>query len=239
MEWSDCMKIGVMQPYFFPYIGYWQLMNVVDKYVIFDDVNYINKGWINRNRILINGQPNFFTIPLVGASQNKLINEIEINKNDKGYLKILRTIEMAYKKAPFFPEVFELFEGVIQCDENNLAKYLKNSIEVVSKYLDINTELLLSSEIEKDCTLKGQEKILEICKKLGGTEYYNAIGGVELYSQDLFRSNGINLSFVKTNNIEYKQYENEFCPGLSILDVMMFNSPEKIRAFLDDFELIT
>lgn len=233
------IKIGVMQPYFFPYIGYWQLMNAVDKYVIFDDVNYINKGWINRNRILINGQPNFFNLPLVGASQNKLINEIEVNKQEKSYLKNLRTVEMAYKKAPYFQEVFSLFEKVIQSDEINLAKYLKNSIEIVSRYLSINTELLLSSEIEKNCSLKGQEKILEICKNLGGTEYYNAIGGVELYSQDLFRSNGINLSFVKTNNIEYKQYENEFCPGLSILDVMMFNSPEEIRMFLDDFELVT
>lgn len=117
--------------------------------------------------------------------------------------------------------------------------YLKNSIEVVSKYLGMTTEILVSSEIEKDCSLKGQEKILEICKKLGGTEYYNAIGGVELYSHELFRKNGINLSFVKTNNIEYKQYGNEFCPGLSILDVMMFNSPEEIRIFLDDFELVT
>ena len=227
-----------MQPYFFPYIGYWQLMNAVDKYVIFDDVNYINKGWINRNRILVNGQPNFFNIPLIGASQNKLINEIEINKNDKGYLKTLRTIEMAYKRAPFFTEVFELFESVIQYDENNLAKYLKNSIEVVSKYLSIDTEFLLSSEIEKDCTLKGQEKILEICKKLGGTEYYNSIGGQELYDKENFKNQNIELWFLKTNEICYKQFENEFHSNLSIIDVMMFNSKGDIQKMLQEYELV-
>lgn len=213
-------------------------MNAVDKYVIFDDVNYINKGWINRNRILVNGQPNFFNIPLIGASQNKLINEIEINKNDKGYLKTLRTIEMAYKRAPFFTEVFELFESVIQYDENNLAKYLKNSIEVVSKYLSIDTEFLLSSEIEKDCTLKGQEKILEICKKLGGTEYYNSIGGQELYDKENFKNQNIELWFLKTNEICYKQFENEFHSNLSIIDVMMFNSKGDIQKMLQEYELV-
>lgn len=232
------MRLGIMQPYFLPYIGYWQLLNAVDKYVIYDDVNYIKGGWINRNRILINKEIKYFTVKLNGASPNKLINEIEVS-NDKIYKKkMLKTIEESYKKAPFFNIVFPIIKEIMENEEDNLAKYLKYSIEKICNYLEIKMELLLSSELEKDNSLRGKDKVISICKKMGATEYYNAIGGQELYSFEEFKNNGIELKFLKTEEIIYKQFTNEFIPNLSILDVMMFNSKEKVKEFLENYTLV-
>lgn len=233
----DC-KIGIMQPYFLPYIGYFQLLNAVDKYVIYDDVNYINRGWINRNRILVNKTDKLITLKLNGASQNKLINEIEIS-DDKIYKnKLLKTIAESYRKAPFFSEVYPLIEEIINNDETKLSKYIEHSLKMICKYLEINTKIIVSSSLEKNNDLRAQEKVIHICKLLEGTEYYNAVGGQELYSFNDFKNNNIELCFLKTNNIEYKQFNNEFISNLSILDVMMFNSAENIKKMLDDFELI-
>lgn len=232
------MKIGIMQPYFLPYIGYWQLLNAVDKYVIYDDVNYIKGGWINRNRILINKEAKYFNVKLNGASQNKLINEVEVSLDEVYQKKLLKTVEENYKKAPFFTEVFPLIQRIVENKETNLAKYLEYSIREICSYLDIKTELLISSNLEKNNFLKGKDKVIEICKKLGGSEYYNAIGGQELYSFEEFKSNGIELKFLKTEEINYQQFSNEFVPYLSILDVMMFNSKEKIKEFLNNYSLV-
>lgn len=232
------MKLGIMQPYFLPYIGYWQLLNAVDKYVIYDDVNYIKGGWINRNRILINKEAKYFTIKLNGASSNKLINEIEVSTDKIYKKKMLKTVEEGYKKAPFFNIVFPIIEEIIENDEKNLAKYLKYSIEKICNYLEIKTELFMSSELEKDNSLKGKDKVINICKKLGATEYYNAIGGQELYSFEEFKDNGIELKFVKTEEIIYKQFNDEFIGNLSMLDILMFNSKEIIKEFLNNYNLI-
>ena len=232
------MKIGIMQPYFFPYIGYWQLLNVVDKYVIYDDVNYINRGWINRNRILLNSKDKMITLSLKEVSQNKLIKEIELLNNEKEREKLLKTISQSYKKAPFYDEVYPLIEEILNFKEINLEKFLENSIKKIIEYLEIDTTILISSEIEKDNMLKGKNKILDICKNLGASEYYNAIGGQELYSYEEFNKEGIKLKFLKSGNIEYKQFKNEFIPNLSIIDVMMFNSKEKIKEFLNNYTLI-
>lgn len=233
------MKLGIMQPYFLPYIGYWQLLNAVDKYIIYDDVNYIKGGWINRNRILINKEAKYFTIKLNGASSNKLINEVEVSTDKIYKKKMLKTVEESYKKAPFFDRVFPIIEEIIENEEDNLAKYLKYSIEKICNYLEIKTELLLSSELEKDNSLRGKDKVISVCKKMGATEYYNAIGGQELYSFEEFKNNGIELKFLKTEEIIYKQFTNEFIPNLSILDVMMFNSKEKVKEFLENYTLIS
>jgi len=234
------MKIGIMQPYFFPYIGYWELINAVDKYVIYDDVNYINRGWINRNNILVNGEAKLINLQMNKASQNKLINEIDIKHNDIYNEKLLKTIKESYSKAPFIKNFFPLVESVINQDETNIAKYLAFSIREVCKYLNIETEILISSEIKKNTELKGQDKILEICHLLSADQYINAIGGKALYSNDDFDSQGIALKFLKTHDIRYKQIvENAFVPNLSIIDVMMFNEPERINVMLDNYELIS
>ena len=232
------MRVGIMQPYFVPYIGYWQLMNAVDKYVVFDDVNYIKRGWVNRNRILLDCEPHYLTVPVSGASQNKKILEIEISWDEKARIKNLRTLEYAYKKAPHYAEAFPLVEQMFSCQEKNLVAFILNSFRIVRDYLGIRSELILSSEIPHDNTLKAQEKIISICKKLGTTEYYNAIGGQSLYSFEMFRQNGMELCFLRTDEILYKQYNQPFQANLSIIDVMMFCSTEEIHRMLNRYTLI-
>lgn len=229
------MKLGIMQPYFMPYIGYFQLMKAVDKYVIYDDVNYIKRGWINRNNILENGEKKLFTISLHKASQNKLINEIEIEDD---FQKFLKTIQMNYRKAPYYSEIISLIERIVSFPDKNLARFLTNSFREILSYLSIDTELLVSSRLQKDCSLKGSDKILHICKLLGADTYYNAIGGQELYDKEEFAKNGIQLHFLQTAPISYPQFNQEFVPYLSIIDVLMFNSPEKVNKLLDEYTLI-
>ena len=140
-----------MQPYLFPYIGYFQLINIVDKFVLFDDVNYIKKGWINRNNLMVNGKKMLFTISLVHASQNKLINEIEIA--DK-FEKFLKTIQINYSKAKYYKPTNELINKIISYKQNNLADFIKNSLEELTAYIGIESEILVSSELNKNNLLK-------------------------------------------------------------------------------------
>lgn len=232
------MKLGIMQPYFIPYIGYWQLMNAVDKYVIYDDVNFIKGGWINRNRILVNGEPKYFNVPMLGASPYKLINEVGVNNDRKLTDKNLRALEWAYRKAPYYGDVFPLMERVLESGKDDIASYIAESFRIIGEYLDIKTEFIISSDLEKDCEQKGQDKVLSICKLLGATEYYNAIGGQELYSFEDFKAQDITLKFLKTSDIVYEQFGNEFQPNLSIVDVMMFNSREQVQQMLKKYTLV-
>jgi len=227
-----------MQPYFLPYIGYWQLLNAVDKYVIADELNFIKNGWINRNRILVNGEAKMITLPLHGASQNKLINEIEVAGDDAGRNNLLKTIEINYKKAPYFSKAFPVVKTILAQEEKNLAKFLEYSIREICQYLSIETELIVLSSLNNNDDLRRQDKVIDICKILETDEYYNAIGGQELYSYEDFASEGIILKFLKTANVKYRQYNNEFVPDLSIIDVMMFNSIEDIKKILEQYELL-
>ena len=229
------MTLGIMQPYFMPYIGYWQLMAAVDMYVVYDDVNYIKGGWVSRNNILLNGQKHMFTITLNGASPNKLFNEITIKDDFK---KFSRLIESAYRKAPYYAEVSTLLEKIYSYKDKSLGAFMLNSFQVVLDYLDIDTKLVLSSTIEKDNTLRGKEKVKHICQLLGADTYYNAIGGQELYDKNDFRADGIDLYFVQTNLTPYVQLGNDFVPGLSMIDVLMFNNPIKVKQLLTNYKLI-
>ncbi|WP_097027910.1 WbqC family protein [Clostridium peptidivorans] len=232
------MKLGIMQPYFFPYIGYWQLMNAVDKYVIYDDVNFIKGGWINRNRVLMSGETKMINLQMNGASPNKLINEVEASENVICKKKLLKTIEACYKKAPYYANVFPVIENIINQDEKSLSRYLEYSIRRICKYLNIDTKIILSSSINKNNNLKGKDKVIEICSILGADEYYNAVGGQELYSYEDFAAKDIKLRFLKTGTVKYKQFNNEFVSNLSIIDVMMFNSIEDIKKMLNQYELL-
>lgn len=227
-----------MQPYLFPYIGYWQLINAVDKYVIYDDVNFIKGGWINRNNILINGEAKLITLQLDKATPNKLINEIEVLNNYHNKKKMLKAIENSYKKAPYYNECFPMIKDIILNEEKNLVKFIANSLKKISEYLEIKTEFIVSSEIMKDNNLKGQDKVIQICKILSGDEYINAIGGQVLYSKEDFKKCNLNLSFLKPNISIYKQFENKFIPNLSIIDLLMFNSVKEMKEILNDFTLI-
>ncbi len=227
-----------MQPYLFPYIGYFQLMHAADKFVLYDDVNYIKKGWINRNNILVNHQANLFSIPLKEASQNKLINELYLSDEQKWRAAFLKTIEQAYKKAPFFAEVYVLIQNIINAEVGKISALILKSFRVLNEYLCIDTELVETSAIYDVSHLKGQERILGICKKENTQDYINPIGGQELYSKSMFEDNSIQLNFIKTNPIVYKQFGKEFIPWLSIIDVLMFNSKEEIKIMLNQYELI-
>ncbi|MGN1014130.1 MAG: WbqC family protein [Butyricicoccus sp.] len=233
------MKLGIMQPYFFPYLGYWQLMNAVDTYVIYDDVAYIKKGWVNRNRIKINGSAVMITVPVKDASQNRLICEHELALEEKTKAKLLRTVGLAYCRAPYYETVMALLHQVFDRNEKHLSTFLFDTIRTTADYLGITTQFLLSSELEKENRKKGTEKILDICCRLGATEYYNAIGGTELYDRQEFQNRGMQLHFLKMDeDICYPQGKGDFIPYLSILDVMMYNSPEQIQEYMTRYTLV-
>lgn len=232
------MRLAIMQPYFMPYIGYLQLMNAVDKFVLYDDVNYINKGWINRNRILVNGQEYLFTIPLKDASQNKLINEIYLSNDPKWKGKLLKTIEQGYKKAPFYLTAFEVTEKIINFDAEKLNDWITASFGVLAEHLSIKTEIVPSSAIYQNTHLKAQERILDICLQEKAQHYINPIGGMELYDKTVFEEKGIRLNFIKSKPVAYAQFKNEFVPWLSIIDILMFNEVVDIQQFLNEYELV-
>lgn len=229
------MTIGIMQPYFMPYIGYWQLMAAVDKYVVYDDVNFIKRGWANRNNILLNGEPYLFSISLKDASQNKLFNEIDIADD---LSKLRKTLYHSYSKAPYYEETMQLLNSIFDYQNRNLALFLHHSFLEILRFLDINTELIMSSWIEKDSNLKGQDKILDICKSMRANRYINTISGQELYDKYVFAKNGIELKFLKTNAIEYPQFKNPYVPNLSIIDVLMFNGKDRTRKLLNEYTLL-
>jgi len=229
------MKLGIMQPYFLPYIGYFQLIKAVDRYVIADDMNYIKQGWINRNNILLGGSPFRFNLTLIEASINKRINEIYVVEEQ---YKLLKTIEVNYRKAPYFNQVFPTIEGIFGYEDKNLARFVGNSIIKIAGYLRLDTEFLYNSDHECEQTLKGQERLISNCHIYGAKVYINAIGGTELYDKETFRQAGIDLLFLKTHPIEYKQFNHPFVPNLSILDVLMFNSVEETNELLMQYELV-
>lgn len=233
------MKTAVMQPYLFPYIGYWQLINSVDQFVILDDVNFIIRGYINRNSILLNGKIYNFTIPIKKASQNKLIMDTEINFSIRERNKFLHTIENAYKKAPNYYQVKPILEKIIMYSKNDVTSYIENSIRVILDYLQLDTKIYISSKIEKKQELKAQDKIIEICKRVGTDTYINSCGGRVLYRHTDFEREHIHLLFLdtRTEKIMYNQKKLEFVKNLSIIDVLMFNDKDVIRAFLKEYDL--
>jgi len=229
------MILAIMQPYFFPYIGYIQLIDAVDKFVIYDDVNYIRRGWINRNNILCSGRSHLITLQFIGGSPNKLIQTVKVGGNKE---KLLKTIAQSYSKAPYFSQVYPLLEACFLYEKKELSCFLLKSIQSVCTYLGITTELLVSSEIDKNESLKGQAKIIDMCKRLDADIYVNAIGGRELYDKESFNAAGVKLLFLETRHISYKQFSSEFIPSLSIIDVMMFNSREEIMNMIRLYNLV-
>lgn len=232
------MKLAIMQPYFFPYIGYFQLIAAVDKFIIYDDVNYINRGWINRNNILINGKAGLVSVPLIGSSQNKLIKDLDVVFEEKWKNLLLKTICQNYKKAPFFEIVFPMLNMIILSKASSISKYNLLGLTTICKYLKISTNFIHSSDVYKNSELKGQNRIIDICKKEYVRQYINPIGGIGLYDKNEFAIQGLKLNFLKTKKVEYKQFHNEFVPWLSILDVLMFNSVVEVNEMLNQYELI-
>lgn len=230
------MILGANQPYFIPYIGYWQLINAVDIFVIADDYNYIKNGWISRNRILSNGLIQYFNIEIKHASQNKKINELF--RCDISTEKKLGHLICSYRKAPYFEDGILLMKDILTCPEMNLAEYLTYSIKCICDFLEIKTKMIKSSQLDHNSDLKREYRIYDMCKRLGADQYYNAIGGEKLYSFQEFEKEGIRLNFIKRKDeISYKQFNNSFVPDLSIIDVIMFNSKNEIKQMLKQYSL--
>lgn len=229
------MKLAIMQPYLFPYLGYFQLIRAVDAFVVYDDVNYIKGGWINRNNILAQGKAQLFTLELEGARHNKLINEVAVGGKPG---KLLKTIQQSYCKTPQFAAAFPLVEGILMQPEKNLARFLDHGLRQICDYLGLHPKWHISSTLKKDNALRGQDKILAICEELGATHYINVPGGKALYDKEAFASRGMQLSFIQPKPVAYRQFGNEFAPNLSIIDVMMFNDRAQCTKLLEEYELV-
>ena len=232
------MTLAIMQPYFFPYIGYFQLINSVDEFVVYDNIQFTKKGWINRNRILFNSNDEYITIPLkkdsdfLNINQRFLADTWTIDRR-----KLLNRFTESYRKSPYFHPTLSLVEKCLVSDKLNLFDFLFNTLIETSNYLDISTKFTLSSSLNIDHNLKSEEKVLSMCKHLHATKYINPIGGLDLYSKTKFEQNSIQLKFLRSNPINYSQFTNEFLPWLSIIDVMMFNSKNEILNFLNEYTL--
>ena len=231
------MTIGIMQPYFMPYIGYWQLINAVDKFILYDNIQYTKKGWINRNRVLNNSKDVFITLPLEKDSDYLNVVDRKISKEfDKN--KFVNQISEYYRKAPNFSNGIELFKSIMQFENKNLFEFIYNSVIKICDYLEIKTPIIISSNLEINHCLKGKEKVFEICKLCKAEIYINPIGGVELYDKNEFKQNNIELKLIQTEIVEYTQFGNSFIPYLSIIDVIMFNNKEQIKEMMIKYKTI-
>ena len=232
------MKISIMQPYFFPYIGYFQLIAASDQLVIYDNIKYTKKGWINRNRFLLNGKDTIFSIPLAKDSDFLDVRDRRISPEFQRE-KLVAKFKAAYFRAPQFDSVVPEIAAVIGYGSDNLFEYIRYSVQHLCNLLEIETQFLVSSQVPIDHNLRNQDKVLALCSELNASHYLNPIGGVELYSRERFNVAGIKLNFMKTKPIKYTQFGNVFLPNLSIIDVLMFNTLDQVKLMIRlDYELM-
>jgi len=231
------MKIAIMQPYSFPYLGYFQLVNSVDVFLFLDDVSFINKGWINRNFLLVNGKSFLFTFPCEKVSVNKKIMNTNIFLTEKSIDKFLKTIKHSYRKAPNFVDVFSLIENIMYSQYTTIAEFSELSIKIISDYLDINTKFGKVSEKYSEIDSTGSKRIIDICQKQNCVKYINLIGGQNLYNKKEFETKGIELKFIQSDKIYYRQFNSDFIPNLSIIDVLMFNDIDEVKILLSKYRL--
>ncbi|MBK8983916.1 MAG: WbqC family protein [Ignavibacteria bacterium] len=232
------MKIAIMQPYLFPYLGYFQLINYADKFVILDDVQFINKGRINRNYILNADKPLLFTIPVFKPESRSLITDVTVSEDTKLIKKFLKTVQINYAKAPYFNDVFPLLKSIFSKEIKSISGLALSGIKTINEYLNISTDIVKTSSLYNNSNLKGEKRIIDICKLEGADEYVNLPGGMDLYSHAEFEKSGISLKFIKINNIKYKQFNNEFVSSLSVIDNLMFNSRTDVISSLSEFEIL-
>jgi hypothetical protein len=228
------MRIAVMQPYFLPYVGYFQLMAAVDKFVLLDDVNFINRGWINRNRIAVNGEPFWMTVPIAQASQNRLINEISIVEDESWKRKILRTVKLSYHNAPHLPEVLPLFSELLEDARGLLSPFLYCQLQHMADYIGLAVQIEKTAAIYPKEGKTGQDRILDICRREGADCYINLPGGRDLYDASAFSDAGIELCFLDPNLSQMNLLHNgKDGPILSILDLVMLNSAANVRGAIE------
>jgi hypothetical protein len=232
------MKLAIMQPYWFPYLGYFQLIRCADVFVVYDNIKYTKRGWINRNRILENGAPGLITLPLKSGPDSADIRDRRIAEQfDRRQL--IRRLANAYRRAPHFAAVMASLEPLVMCPDDNLFDFLRNSIVGVCRYLRIDTAIVTSSAVAADHALNGQDRVLDLCRALGATSYVNPVGGQGLYDAEAFAARGVELRFLRSPEISYPQFAAPFVPMLSIIDVMMFNAVEAITAWMASAAVMT
>lgn len=228
-------KIAAMQPYLFPYLGYFQLINAVDEFVLGDVLQYEKESWINRNKILVNGQPMLFSFPLKKDRFDASIREKQFADSIAGDReKLLKTIKNSYSRAPNFAAFFPLLEEIILFPVASLADYAENSIRRICRYAGITTPIRLASELSLPLRMDKQERVVQTVKALNGGMYVNPISGATLYREAYFRERGLQLRFHRMGDVKYRQLKEPFTPNLSIIDVLMFNDPFSLRQMLDD-----
>ncbi|MBN1005314.1 WbqC family protein [Amphritea pacifica] len=228
------MQLAVMQPYLFPYIGYFQLIYAADIFLIYDDVSYIKQGYINRNRVLSSTGEIRFTVPVPGASSNRLISDLKFSA-DVG--KVLKTIEQSYSKAPYFKTVFPLIRQCMEHDDRRIASVCLKSFEAIFAYIGLKKEIKKTSEIDYERSQSALDRLIELCCKFETDSYINAPGGRSLYNKSDFATHGIELKFIDSYPVEYRQGSNEFIPNLSIIDLLMNCSSEEVVTLLGEYEL--
>ena len=232
------MKLAIMQPYFFPYLGYFSLIDSVDTFVVYDDVNFIRRGWVNRNNFLGKQGVYRYTLPVKKASQNEKISNLSISEFQSQKKRFLTSMEHSYKKAPYYERVSALLNLIYSTNDDNLSNFLTRSLQHIIDYLGISATLLRSSELDIAKNTVSQARIIEMCKELQASTYINAQGGAELYDSTSFSSENINLEFIYFEGSEYKQHtENSFLSNLSVIDGMMFNSPSELLSIIKRYSL--
>jgi len=232
------MKLAIMQPYFLPYIGYFQLIAAVNTFVVYDNIKYTKKGWVNRNRMLRNGSDVTFSLPIAKDSDALDIVERELAA-DFDREKLLNQFKGAYSKAPHFDVTFPVLARIILNEERNLFRYIHQSIVEICGHLGLTTAIRISSEIDINHDLKSQDKVLAICKALDAVSYINAIGGLELYRCEDFAEQNVALHFIQAKPFEYPQFAGQAVQWLSIADVLMFNSLDVVKdRIVNGYEII-
>ncbi len=228
-----------MQPYFFPYLGYFQLIAACDLFVFYDDVNFIKRGWINRNRIGLNNSEFLLTVPCVKPSQNKLIKDTEVNFSSELLEKNLQTFRQAYLKSPNYEVVLSIYSDCFKNVESSISSIAIKSIKLVADYLEINTKFVNSSEQNYDNdNLKKADRLIDICHIEGYKDYLNAKGGMDIYDKEYFKERQINLNFLDPILTEYHRAKQDYIPGLSILDILAYLSKEEAREMCHRINII-
>lgn len=232
------MRVAIMQPYLLPYLGYFQLIGAADQFVIYDNIKYTKQGWINRNRISLDGREVVFTLPLQRAPDATEISGRHIAESFDP-IKMLNKFHGAYAQTPFFDATFPLLENIFEFQSSNLFEFISHSIIATLEHLKMPINIVAASAISANHGLKGQDRVISICKALRATQYINPIGGLELYSRDEFKQNGIELKFLRSVPLEYRQKNNPFLPNLSIADVLMFNPRDTVvNSIANHFEYV-
>jgi len=237
------MKLAIMQPYFFPYAGYFSLIKHTDKFILLDSVQFIRHGWIERNRILKQGDGwIYIKVPVIReGGRETLIRDIKIDNSQKWKQKILAQLQPYKKIAPYFDVVLDMLNDIFSSEYDNITELNKIALERVCDFLGIdhNIEVFSKMNLMIDKPQASDEWALNICKAYGNVEeYWNPPGGQDFFNRNKYKEAGINLKFQKSNLLPYPQNKPAFEPGLSIIDVIMFNSVSEIHEMLDNYELI-